>query len=296
MTPITRPARTSLGTALALAAEAPRVSVVIPTRNRAELIGRAIRSVLAQTMSDLELIVVDDASTDATVAAVQQFEDSRLRNVRLPENGRQSRALNEGIGRARAEWVAFLDDDDEWLPHKLEAQLARLSEAPDASAVYCRCKVMTSEGLRGPMTRSALPEGDITDALLSRRMLITPSGYVVRREALFSVGGFDEALFASQDMDLWLRLCQAGHRFVIVPGPLFIYHAEDNKQGVSTDFVAQLQAFELIDQRWGALMRERLGVEEYERWHRNRSNKLQRAKEKLQRKMERRAAREREPA
>lgn len=276
---------------VAAAAGAPRVSVVIPTHNRAELVVRAIRSVLAQTMSDFELIVVDDASTDDTEAVVQRIGDARLQYVRLAENGRQSRALNEGISRACADWVAFLDDDDEWWPHKLEAQLARLAETPDASAVYCRCNVQTSEGLRSPIARSELPEGDITDALLSRRMLITPSGYVVRRDALIDAGGFDEALFASQDMDLWLRLCQAGHRFVIVPEPLFIYHAEDDKPGVSRNVTAQLQAFDLINQRWGGLMRERLGAEEYERWHRNRSKKLQKAQEKLARKMERRGAR-----
>jgi glycosyltransferase involved in cell wall biosynthesis len=242
-------------------------------------------------MPDLELIVVDDGSTDGTPAAVGEIDDKRLQFVRLDQNRRQSRALNEGIGRARAEWVAFLDDDDEWLAHKLEAQLARLADAPEASAAYCRCNVMTSGGLRSPVTRPSLPEGDITDALLTRRLVITPSAYLVRREALFAVGGFDEALHASQDMDLWLRLCQAGYRFVIVPEALFTYHMEEEKPGVSGDIAAQLQAFELIDQRWGALMRERLGLDEYERWHRNRSKKLRKAQEKQARRLERRRAR-----
>ena len=294
---ITGPERTMPSDRPAPAAgKAPRVSVVIPTHNRAGLVVRAIRSVLDQTMADLELIIVDDASTDGTAAIVAQVNDARLQFVRLAENGRQSRAMNEGVRRARAEWVAFLDDDDEWLPHKLSAQLARLAEVPNASAVYCRCNVQTSEGLRTAISRPTLPEGDITDALLSRRMLITPSGYMVRRDALIEAGGFDEALFASQDMDLWLRLCQAGHRFAIVPEPLFIYHAEDDKPGVSGNVIAQLQAFELIDQRWGKLMRERLGDAEYERWHKNRSNKLRKAHDKLARKTEKRAARMQEPA
>jgi glycosyltransferase involved in cell wall biosynthesis len=249
--------------------------------------------VLAQSMSELELIVVDDASTDETPERVPQIDDARVQYVRLVENRRQSRALNEGIQRAQAGWVAFLDDDDEWLPNKLEAQLARLAEAPEASGVYCRCQVRTSDGLRSPIARAELPEGDLTDALLSRRMLMTPSGYMVRREALIAAGGFDEELHASQDMDLWLRLCQTGHRFVIVPEPLFIYHAEDGKPGVSTNVAAQLQAFELIDRRWGPLMRERLGEEEYERWRRNRSNKLRKAQEKLTRKAARGSARAR---
>lgn len=271
---------------------APRVSVVIPTHNRAELVVRAIRSVLTQTVDDLELIVVDDASKDNTPAAIAQIDDARLMFVRLAKNGRQSRALNEGIGRARGEWVAFLDDDDEWLPNKLEAQLARLDQAPDASAVYCRCYAQTSEGLRPPRARSKLPEGDITDDLLRQALVITPSAYIVRRSALLEAGGFDEALIAAQDLDLWLRVSQAGCRFVIVADPpLVIYHAEEDKPGVSGNAVAQLRAFRLLDRRWGPLMRERLGVGEYERWHGNRTKKLMKAHEKLVSKMERRGDR-----
>jgi glycosyltransferase involved in cell wall biosynthesis len=284
VTPITQPAKTSLlgRTPIAPSTAAPRVSVVIPTYNRAPLVVRAIRSVLAQTVSDIEVIVVDDASTDGTRDAVAQIDDPRLQFVRLTKNARQSRAMNEGIARARADWVAFLDDDDEWLPNKLEAQLARLEQVPDASAVYCRCYAQTSEGLRPPRPRTELPEGDITDALLRQALVITPSAYLVRRAALLEVGGFDEALIAAQDLDLWLRVSQAGHRFVIVAEPaLVIYHAEDDKPGVSGNAVAQARAFRLLDARWGPLMRERIGVEEYERWRGNRSKKLSKAHEKL---------------
>jgi len=235
--------------------------------------------------------VVDDASSDGTPAAIGQLNDQRLQFVRLARNSGQSRALNEGIRRARAEWVAFLDDDDEWLSDKLKVQLARLAEVPDASAAYCRCLLQMSDGLRPPRSRDAMPEGDITDDLLRRGFPITPSAYLVRRSALFEVGGFDEALFASQDLDLWLRLSQAGHRFTNIPEPYVIYHAEYDKPGVSGNAAAQLRAFFLMDRRWGPLMRERLGVEEYERWRSNRTKKLMKANEKRVAKLERRGDR-----
>ncbi len=293
VTPVTRPARTSLprSSATSGGANAPRVTVIIPTHNREELVGRAVRGVLAQTLSDLEVILVDDASADGTPAAIAQLDDPRLQFVRLAKNRGQSRALNEGIHRALGEWVAFLDDDDEWLPDKLDVQLARVSEVPDASAVYCRCFLQTSDGLRSPRSHDAMPEGDITNDLLRRGFPMTPSAYVVRRGALLEVGGFDEALPASQDLDLWLRLSQAGHRFTSVPEPYVIYHAEHDKPGVSGNAAAQLRAFVQMDRRWGPLMRERLGVEEYERWRGNRTKKLMKANEKLVSKMERRGDR-----
>ncbi len=293
MAPITQPAKTSLRRRVETAqtAGAPRVSVVIPTHNRAALVVRAIRSVLAQTVSDVEVIVVDDASPDDTPAAVAQIDDPRLKFVRLAKNGHQAHAANVGIAQARGEFVAFLDDDDEWLPNKLEAQLARLSEVPDASAVYCRCFVQTSEGLRPPRPRAGLPEGDITDSLLRRSIVMTPSAYLVRRSVLLEVGGFDESIVHTLDIDLWLRMSQAGHHFAIVPEPLFIYHAESETPRLTTEAVAQLRGFLAIDRRWGGLMRERLGVEAYERWVNNRRKKIRHGHEKLLKKMVRRGNR-----
>jgi glycosyltransferase involved in cell wall biosynthesis len=291
--PITQPSRTSLRAAAAPEPGRgnPRVSVVIPTHNRAGLVVRAVRSVLGQTVTDLELIVVDDASTDGTVDALSGIDDARLRVVRLPRNARQAHATNVGIARASGEFVAFLDDDDEWLPDKLEKQLARLHEAPYASAAYCRCYVQASGELRPPSPRTHLPEGDITDGLLSRRMALTPSAFLVRRSALLQVGGFDERLTYALDLDLWLRLAQARHQFVIANEPLVIYHMDAETSRVTTDAVARLDGFLRIDRRWGALMNERLGTSEYERWRRNSTKTLTRAHEKLVAKMERRGDR-----
>ena len=118
----------------------PKVSVVIPTHDRAHLVGRAIRSVLAQTFQDFEIIVVDDCSVDNTKEVVQSLADSRIRYLRHEINRGGSAARNTGIGAARGEWIAFLDSDDEWLPKKLEKQLEMgyTTDLSNVGAVICR--------------------------------------------------------------------------------------------------------------------------------------------------------------
>ena len=117
---------------------APRVSVILPAYNRADLVGRAIDSVLAQTWQDLELIVVDDCSTDDTRAALERYRDTpRVRLVFSDTNRGGSGARNLGIAHATGALIAFQDSDDIWLPHKLAAQVAALDSNPRAGLCYC---------------------------------------------------------------------------------------------------------------------------------------------------------------
>src|SRR6478672_2666674 len=122
-----------------------RVSVIMPVYNGAAFVSRAIDSVLRQTVRDLELIVVDDGSTDDTREVVTAITDSRLRYIHQQNRG-PSVARNNGIRAASAEWIAFLDSDDYWLPTKLEAQLARAREVPDAGVIYCGAKYLDPSG------------------------------------------------------------------------------------------------------------------------------------------------------
>ena len=108
----------------------PKVSVIIPTYNRAHLVGRAIRSVLNQTYQDFEIIVVDDGSTDNTEEVVKSFNDPRIRYIRHEKNRGGSAACNTGIRAARGEYIAFQDSDDEWLPEKLEKQMQVFENTP----------------------------------------------------------------------------------------------------------------------------------------------------------------------
>ncbi|MFC6974687.1 glycosyltransferase family 2 protein [Halomicroarcula sp. GCM10025709] len=119
-------------------ADRPRVSVVVPTYNRADTVGRAVESALAQTVTDIEVVVVDDGSTDDTAAVVTGIDDERVRYLAHERNRGRSAARNTGIEAARGEYVAFLDSDDRWLPGKLDRQLAELSRRPpEWIGVYC---------------------------------------------------------------------------------------------------------------------------------------------------------------
>src|SRR5262249_32600241 len=152
---------------------------------------------------------------DETEAVIGRVKDSRLRFVRLRRNDGMSRAMNEGIRVARGDWVAFLDSDDQWLPGKLERQLARPRE-PDAATCprgCCRCQPVGEGSGRGAtLGLTSLPEGDVFDELL-RGWNPPTSAFMVKRAALEAVGAFDETLSSSVDWDLWLRLAATGCRF-----------------------------------------------------------------------------------
>ncbi len=257
--------------AVAPAGRAPRVSVVIPTYNRTEPLRRAVASVLGQTFRDLEVLVVDDGSSDGRALAVLDgLGDPRIRVLRLAENRGASRARNAGILGARGEWVAFLDSDDEWLPEKLERQMARLERGrgrdPGTAVVYCPALSRSSAGAGHVIPAGEPSEGDVLDELLHmNRRPPTASAYVVERSARLSVGGFDESLPSAQDIDLWLRLARASHRFVAVPEPLVVKHEHGAGQ-ITGDPFATLAGFREMERRWGPLVRERLGDEAYRRW------------------------------
>jgi glycosyltransferase involved in cell wall biosynthesis len=249
----------------------PLVSVVIPTYNRAALLPRAITSVLNQTLSDLECIVVDDGSTDQTMQVVAGFQDPRLRVVRLPGNGGYSRANNTGIRVARGELIAFLDSDDEWLPSKLERQVARLRECEDplAAAVYCRCTIRDGLTDRTWFGSRVVYEGDVFRYLLGGWHPPTPSLFLVERRSLLDVGGFSESLPRAQDYDLWLRLAEASYRFVAMDEALVIKHEYGDDQ-MSDDPTIVVRASEILDRRWGPVIRRHLGWAGYRRWRRGR--------------------------
>lgn len=243
----------------------PLVSVVIPVYNRAHLLGRAIRSVLEQTFVDLELLVVDDGSSDGIADAVGSFGDPRLRLVRLPRRGGVASARNVGIGQARGDLVAFLDSDDEWLLSKLEQQIARLGQHAAGRAVvscqFARYNDLTRR-LAAPVRAS--PRGDSFDQFI-RRSAPIPSCLVVPRAALEAVGGLDESLPTFADYELLLRLADASIHFVEVDAVLVIKHEHGTRQ-ISSDPDTMLRAFGILDQIWGARIRERCGRVAYRCW------------------------------
>jgi glycosyltransferase involved in cell wall biosynthesis len=181
----------------------PRVSVIIPTHNRASMVREAMESVSAQTFQDWDLLVVDDGSTDDTERYLATVR-SPFRYVRTPHRG-VSAARNTGIDITGGEWIAFLDSDDLWLPRKLERQLRALRAGPPVSLCYTD-EIWIRNGRRvNPRERHRKHSGWIFERCLPL-CIISPSSALIHRKVLEDVGGFDETLPACEDYDLWLRI------------------------------------------------------------------------------------------
>ncbi len=223
----------------------PGVSVVIPACNAGQFIAEAIDSVLAQTFTDFEVIVVDDGSTDDTREVVARFTDPRLRYVYQDHAG-VSAARNAGIRRAQGRYIAFLDADDWWLPEKLALQVQLLESRPEVGLVYCGAYRVRNGRIISKFR--ARYRGDVFEPLLVRGnekvMAGSASAVIIRKECLEQVGGFDEDCFAAEDWEMWLRLA-AQYEFDCVPDCLVAvrFHEENTsakvermRQGISITF------------------------------------------------------------
>jgi GT2 family glycosyltransferase len=195
--------------------ERPRVSVLMPTYNRAALLGEAIASVLAQGYADLELLVIDDGSTDATPALLAAQRDARLRPLRQAHAGIGA-ALNAGLAVARGAYVARLDSDDVWLPDMLETMVAVLDARPEIGVVTARGQAMDAGG-RPLRHVQGMPPRFGDDGLRSMVYddftcnIVT----VARRECFTRAGGYDASLPGNEDWDMWLRIARQA-RFAFV--------------------------------------------------------------------------------
>jgi len=203
-----------------------RVSVVMPAYNRADAIGRAIDSVLRQSHPDVELIVVDDGSSDGTRERVQRYGD---RVVLLGDgaNHGSNWARNRGLERATGEIVSFIDSDDEFLPDKLATVVALFAARPDVDVVVdsFELRYPPASGKR-PAARRNPPIEDPEEfrrAVFARRLYKATPAISARRRALIDVGMFDESLKRRQDMDLVLRLCER-HRCLSTDRVLWVKH------------------------------------------------------------------------
>ncbi len=180
------------------------VSVIIPTFNRADKVVRAVSSVISQTFTDLEIIVVDDGSTDGTKHVMAKF-DNKIKHIQHNLNLGVSAARNTGIKKSTAKFVSFLDSDDYWHPDKLAEQIAFLKSNPKVPVCQTE-EIWIRNGLRvNPRKKHLKPSGDIFIPSL-KLCLVSPSAVILRRIVLNQVGLFDETLPACEDYDLWLRI------------------------------------------------------------------------------------------
>lgn len=191
-----------------------RVSVILPTYNRAGILKKAIDSVLSQTYSEFDLLIVDDGSKDDTADVVRSYADERIRYLYTELNRGAAAARNFGIAQVSADaaYVAFEDSDDLWHPDKLEKQLKELEKHPEAGFCYHKIAYDMGGGYRAILPDERLSvekkRGDIYAQLLYDNLVDCPS-MLIRREILEQTGGFDEMMKALEDYDLALRLAKA---------------------------------------------------------------------------------------
>ena len=197
-----------------------QVSVIIPTYNRAGFLRGAVQSVLDQSYKDVEIIVVDDGSTDETAAVVESFDQVAIRYLRHDRRCGSGAARNTGVLHAGGEYVAFLDDDDEWYPEKLMRQMEAMATSPaEVGAVY------TGSFCVDPATRQIVAQrvptarGDVHKALLGGNCVGGASSMLMRRGCFDRVGLFDERLASLEDHDLWLRTARL-YQFESIRAPL----------------------------------------------------------------------------
>ena len=214
----------------------PLISVILPTYNRAYCMVPAIESVLRQTHEELELIIVDDCSTDNTTEVLGKVADPRLRVIRHEQNRGAAAARNTGLAAARGSLIAFQDSDDEWCISMLERQLQRRAAAgPDFEVSYC-AKVVhgrDDHGNFGPRYCAYVPpadrtvvEGDVLDEVFQNAIASTQT-IVVTKRLLEQVGGFDETLRVGVDWELTVRLARHT-KFAFIEEPLVMTRLMDD--------------------------------------------------------------------
>ncbi len=234
----------------------PIVSVIVPTHNRRDLLPRALASVLGQSYRAMEVLVVDDGSTDGSADAVAAIGDDRIQLIRCDTNRGQSTARNLGISRARGSLIAFQDSDDEWLPDKLARQVGVMKERSGVTMVYGDLLRIPRVGASFVISSPGITRGRIMDD--------RPSGYVaygigiqtclIRADAIKRTGGFNERMFCFEDLEFFLRFNQ---RFVSarIPEPLVRYH---NTDGVSRVTNHEYEARKhLLRRFWWPILRQR---------------------------------------
>lgn len=204
-----------------MAADSPLVSVVIATYNMAEYLPLAIRSALEQTYRNIEVLVVDDGSSDRTRDVVEPFlGDGRLRYLYQTNKG-QAAAKNLGVGDARGQYVAFLDADDMWVREKLDEQIPLFLASPKTGVVYARVAYIDEAGNDLGIADNELFRGRVSGPMLVRNFIGFGTS-VVRMVCLQRLGAFDESIGMGIDYDLWLRL-STEYEFEFVDRPLLRY-------------------------------------------------------------------------
>jgi len=233
------------------------VSVVIPTYNRAGLIIDALNSVYRQSYRPLEVIVVDDGSTDTTEKVVRSWiggysePGEFVAHLVQQQNLGGNAARNRGIQESTGELIAFLDSDDVWHPDKLQKQVPLFDDL-EVGGVYCGIRAVNIDSGQESTQERLYPTGWLLDQLLIRDVTAPTSTYVVRREVFEQVGAFDLELKARQDWDMWIRIASR-YKIQAVPEPLVQYR-EHSEPRTATDPSREIHAYKVIREKYARLL------------------------------------------
>ena len=206
--------------------DSPKVSVIVPTYNRADRLERALNSIVNQTYQDFELIVVDDGSTDKTYQLMKSFPKAQYFYIK--KNSGVSKARNVGLAFAKGELICFLDSDDLWKEKKIQIQSLWLENNKDSQICYTD-EIWVRNGVRvNPMNRHRKYSGDIFRHCLGL-CIVSPSSVMIRAKLFDEIGNFDESLPACEDYDLWLRIASK-YAFHFIEEPLIIKYGGHSDQ------------------------------------------------------------------
>jgi glycosyltransferase involved in cell wall biosynthesis len=232
----------------------PLVSVIIPTKNRHDLLVRAIKSVLNQTYSNLEIIIVDDSSSDETKSHIYKIKDERIKYIFQNNRKGGAAARNTGILNAKGEFISFLDDDDYWAPEKIEKQLHVFKTHEKICAVYSGYFIV--EAKKGKIIGAVKPKyhGNIYKRLLTENCVGTTSTVIVKSKVLINEL-FDESLPSCQDWDLWLRLSKF-HEFWSVNEPLVYYSFHGNQISSNPEAILRGRLM-FLEKHWDEIVKDK---------------------------------------
>jgi glycosyltransferase involved in cell wall biosynthesis len=232
----------------------PKVSVIIPTYNRAEFLRSTITSVLNQTFQDFEIIVIDDASQDHTREVVSSFGDKRIRYIRHETNKRVAAARNTGVISSKGTYIAFLDDDDEWFPEKLQKQFDLLEACPPTIGVVYAGAFVIGESSKKILAKiSPKKRGDVFDTILTQNRIAATSTIFLRSQCFEKVGLFDESLGFADDYDMWLRISKE-FQFEYINEPLINYLLHDDQPSLSHNYEAVIRDTEILLKKHAPLL------------------------------------------
>ena len=211
----------------------PVVSIVIPTYQRCSRLKKALQSVISQTYKDFEVLIMDDGSNDGTKEMVMNLNDSRISYYWQKNSGGPAKPRNEGIKKAKGEWVAFLDSDDWWLPDKLKNCISKINHDNDLiyhdlivernNKILFKRKKLKSRQLKKPILKDLLLNGNTisNSSVIVRKKLLVEAGYIDEREALIAV----------EDFHIWLKIAKLTDKFLHIPESLGYYF--ENDEGIS---------------------------------------------------------------